>query len=233
MIKDTHFFKANALGNDFILIQTPNLDWIDSEFILKINNRQLNIGCNQVLAIDPDYNVKIWNEDGSEAKLCGNGLRCLAKLIGKPHVIFHTNLSGDVELKLLTDDFVSMQIKYPVSIKEEQDHYLVDVGNLNKVFFVENNQKIDIKTYQNTLFNYSFLSKNDDKWSIRTIESSSYQETLACGSAALASAYVLNHIKEPDLTVWYKLGPIEHYKNEAHLTQKGKVKIVAKIQFYS
>ncbi|WP_342262206.1 hypothetical protein [Alphaproteobacteria bacterium endosymbiont of Tiliacea citrago] len=227
------YFKANALGNNFILIQTNHLDKINSNFILKINNYYSGIGANQVLAIDLENNVKIWDEDGSEARLCGNGLRCLAKLLNKPEVVFHTRLAGDVFLKNINDDLVSLQITQKPQLSFDKDHYLVNVGNLNKIFFVQDNLSIDINSYANNTYNYSFISNKENKWHIRTIESCTKQETYACGSAALASAFVLKYLNHKDLTLNYKLGAISHLFENNNLIQIGPAKIIAEILLFN
>lgn len=229
-ISSTKFFKAHALGNDFILVKTDDLNKINSEITLKINDRFQGIGCNQLLVVDPQNNVKIWDEDGSIATLCGNGLRCLAKLLNKPSTTLHTD-SGPVHLFNLDNGHVSMQIEKEPIIQKFDDHYLVNIGNLNKIYFVENNSAIDIESYKNKKFNYSFISRIDNKWSIRTMEYSTEYETYACGSASLASAYALKTAGYDDLCLHYRLGYINHHLVGNTIIQTGPATIVAEIKF--
>ncbi len=86
------FTKMHGLGNDFILI-----DGIKSPEVLKLNDRQFaslskklcqrrfSVGADQVLLLCPaeeaDFRMRIFNADGSEVQMCGNGIRCLAKYI--------------------------------------------------------------------------------------------------------------------------------------------------------
>jgi len=84
------FFKACALGNDFIIIweQEEKLKTVKDLGALSktIADRRLGIGCDQVIFVSPadkddQFNVLFFNQDGSEAKSCGNGSRCVAKLL--------------------------------------------------------------------------------------------------------------------------------------------------------
>lgn len=84
------FTKMHGLGNDFILIDCINqavsykLSAI-SELSKRICNRRFGIGADQILLLYPsknaDFRMRIFNADGSEVEMCGNGIRCLAKYI--------------------------------------------------------------------------------------------------------------------------------------------------------
>lgn len=80
------FTKMHGLGNDFAVInalQQPVT--IDPTLITALANRHTGIGFDQLLIIesadDADFFCRIYNADGSEAEQCGNGLRCVARLI--------------------------------------------------------------------------------------------------------------------------------------------------------
>jgi len=77
-------------GNDFILIDCASAKFkIKSEKLKllsqKLCNRRFGIGADQLLLLYPsdkaDFKMKIFNSDGSEVEMCGNGIRCLAKYI--------------------------------------------------------------------------------------------------------------------------------------------------------
>ncbi len=80
------FTKMHGLGNDFILIDSRhlNLDTL-SELSKKLCERRFGIGADQMLLLfesnHADFRMRIFNADGSEAEMCGNGIRCLAKYI--------------------------------------------------------------------------------------------------------------------------------------------------------
>ncbi len=82
------FVKMHGLGNDFIIIdsRTEPLDGIDlSQLAIKLCDRHYGIGADGVLIAGPsdkaDVNMRVLNPDGSEAEMCGNGIRCFAKYI--------------------------------------------------------------------------------------------------------------------------------------------------------
>ncbi len=80
-----NFTKVQGAGNDFILVEASeiNLDW--SRMAVAMCDRHFGIGADGLLVLLPshlaDFQMHIFNADGSEAEACGNGLRCLAKYV--------------------------------------------------------------------------------------------------------------------------------------------------------
>lgn len=78
------FWKYHGLGNDFILLDGHDggLE-IDAEWCRRMCDRHFGIGADGVLYLLPgqgsDITMRIINADGSEAEMCGNGIRCIAK----------------------------------------------------------------------------------------------------------------------------------------------------------
>ncbi|MEQ1354076.1 MAG: diaminopimelate epimerase [Candidatus Acidiferrum sp.] len=81
-----NFIKFHGFGNDYIVIDTkqfPNLSGL-GEFALRICNRHYGAGADGIAVVGPapdqaaDFQVRIFNPDGSEAALSGNGTRCAA-----------------------------------------------------------------------------------------------------------------------------------------------------------
>jgi diaminopimelate epimerase len=82
------FSKYQGLGNDFILIDNRHTAQpiITPEQAIKMCDRHFGIGADGVIFALPgkegsEYNMRIYNSDGSEPEMCGNGIRCLAKFI--------------------------------------------------------------------------------------------------------------------------------------------------------
>jgi diaminopimelate epimerase len=78
------FWKYHGLGNDFIVVE--NFDQSvskDPEFVRRMCNRHTGIGADGILYIEKDCmcdaRMVVLNSDGSEAEMCGNGIRCVAK----------------------------------------------------------------------------------------------------------------------------------------------------------
>src|SRR5262245_49431370 len=76
------FVKTQALGNDFILIENSVAVPTDySEFARRICDRYCGVGGDGLILWKPDgdvFQIRIFNQDGSEAESSGNGLRCTA-----------------------------------------------------------------------------------------------------------------------------------------------------------
>jgi diaminopimelate epimerase len=81
----THFTKLHGNGNDFILIDEYEGEIIPekSDFAAKYCERRFGIGADGVLYLGSsdkaDISMRIFNSDGTEAEMCGNGIRCLVK----------------------------------------------------------------------------------------------------------------------------------------------------------
>ncbi|OKY54711.1 diaminopimelate epimerase [Megasphaera cerevisiae] len=80
------FVKMHGLGNDFVFFedkQGVNTDF--SELAVKMCDRHTGIGADGIIVIVPsekaDVRMRIINADGSEAEMCGNGIRCFAKYV--------------------------------------------------------------------------------------------------------------------------------------------------------
>lgn len=79
------FTKLQATGNDFVLIDARNMrqDW--AKLALDMCHRHFGIGADGIILLLPssaaDFEMRIINSDGSEAQVCGNGLRCFAKYV--------------------------------------------------------------------------------------------------------------------------------------------------------
>ena len=82
-----HFAKLHGNGNDFILIDEYDGELVKeaerSPFAVKYCDRRFGIGADGILYLGisdkADISMRIFNADGSEAEMCGNGIRCLVK----------------------------------------------------------------------------------------------------------------------------------------------------------
>jgi diaminopimelate epimerase len=80
-----NFTKLQGAGNDFILVETSDRqrDW--SQVARAICDRHFGVGGDGLLLVLPsdvaDFQMCVFNPDGSRAEACGNGLRCLAKYV--------------------------------------------------------------------------------------------------------------------------------------------------------
>ncbi len=109
-MKNITFEKYQGNGNDFIVIDSRGNDlyknYDTNKFldIKKICNRQFGIGADGVIFIEqPDENnyakMIIFNSDGSEAQMCGNGIRCLVEYLHVNDSIKNKNIEYKIETK--------------------------------------------------------------------------------------------------------------------------------------
>ena len=108
------FTKMEGIGNDYIYIDNRDhfFDY-DPVFITKISDRHMGIGANGLIALENsdkyDFKMRMFNADGSEGQMCGNGIRCLAKfaydnkLTDKTHLEFET-MAGKRIVDLILED---------------------------------------------------------------------------------------------------------------------------------
>lgn len=84
--KNLHFVKMQGAGNDCIIIDLMKSKPLNPQRLArKICNRRFGVGADQLLLLGKsrkaDFKMQIFNADGSEAEMCGNGIRCLARYI--------------------------------------------------------------------------------------------------------------------------------------------------------
>ncbi|MGE5403997.1 MAG: diaminopimelate epimerase, partial [Candidatus Saccharibacteria bacterium] len=93
------FTKMHGLGNDFIIIEDtePIKAGQYSSMAIKLCNRYFGIGADGLIIIgrDPqtDIYMRIFNSDGSEPEMCGNGIRCVAKYAYESGLVQHSPIS--------------------------------------------------------------------------------------------------------------------------------------------
>ena len=80
------FTKWQGCGNDFVLFDCRQEDAIDfSALARKVCDRHYGVGADGILVVLPsncaDFRMRIFNTDGSEAEMCGNGIRCFARYL--------------------------------------------------------------------------------------------------------------------------------------------------------
>lgn len=108
-----NFTKMHGLGNDYVYVNCFREKVENTaELAKKISDRHFGIGSDGLILIKPsaraDFAMEIYNADGSEAKMCGNGIRCLGKYVYEYGLTKKTNLtvetrSGIRKLTLQTE----------------------------------------------------------------------------------------------------------------------------------
>lgn len=108
------FTKMHGLGNDFVVIDNSKYQHIFTTSQIKfICDRKIGIGCDQLLVIEQlhdheiaDFEYKIYNQDGSLAKQCGNGARCITRYIAD-HYRIQSPIRFKTETQVITGTIIS------------------------------------------------------------------------------------------------------------------------------
>lgn len=116
------FSKMQGTGNDFIVINCINqyFNYNLGNFSNFLCNRNFGIGADGVIYVfrsnQADFKMRIFNKDGSEAEMCGNGIRVLGKFLYEKDITTKTNLrietlAGIKEITLLTENKTVISVK--------------------------------------------------------------------------------------------------------------------------
>jgi diaminopimelate epimerase len=120
------FTKMHGLGNDFIVFDVPDAAGAPSGAeVRRLSDRRTGIGFDQALVLEPprragtDVHYRVFNADGSEVEQCGNGARCIARLVAsRRHASLERPLvmdspGGVVHAKLRPDGLVAVAMGVP------------------------------------------------------------------------------------------------------------------------
>lgn len=249
------FFKMHAQGNDYIYFDFINkpLPKIDlSKLAIKFSKRNFSIGSDGIVLIlnsnTCDCKMRMFNVDGSEAKMCGSALRCvsyyLSQEFGKHEVTVETlagNKTGLIKDK--KEKLVTIDLGVPEFIQDDEitinNHAgsLISVGNPHFVTFIktlsDNIAKYQGHIIDNPAFfpdgiNVEFVKKiSESEIEIKVWERGS-GATLACGTGACAASFC--GIKKSILTSPIKVqmpgGSVTVELKESNIFLTGKVEHV-------
>lgn len=218
------FTKAVATGNDFIIVdnRAGGLKEISS-LAKEVCDRKRGIGADGLLVIEvskkADFKMRIFNPDGSEAEMCGNGSRCIALYAATEKIV-----SGDMTIDTLAGilkasvkkDIVKVRLTEPKNIKwnmclmiDKCPYKLnfVNTGVPHVIHFVSDIDKVDVKNIGSHIRHHGEFSPEGtnadfvevagkNKIKIRTYERGVEDETLACGTGAVASAVISAEVEK-------------------------------------
>lgn len=137
------FWKMQGLGNDYIVFDNRDekiKDTEASELSLRLCKRRLSVGADGVLFASnstvADVKMRIFNADGSEAEMCGNGIRCFAKYcyengIARKSELFVETLAGKKRALLTVENglVISVMVDMGVPLLERSKIPMFGQGN--------------------------------------------------------------------------------------------------------
>lgn len=223
------FTKMCGTGNDFIMIDNREGLLKDGlpELAKRLCTRPTSIGGDGLILVEPaqgaDFFMRVFNPDGTEPAMCGNGARCVAryaalKKIAQPEMTFDTiagQLTATVKgsrVKLRMTD--PKELKLDVQIADEKREIsadFVDTGVPHVVLFADDLEKVEVaelgrmiryhKLFSPAGTNVNFVSRGEhNRLAIRTYERGVEAETLACGTGSTAAAVIAGlrgYVKSP------------------------------------
>lgn len=219
-MKNAQFSKLSGTGNDFIVIDNRRKVIANpKKFALAVCDRKRSVGADGVLLVEKskktDYKMRIINSDGSEAEMCGNGIRCIGlftfvkKIAGKQQSV--ETLSGLKTVTILdaAKGLVDVNMGQP---KDERTGLVIKTGgkslpgcfvNTGVPHTVVLNSSVDVyefgrqiryhKLFKPAGTNVNFVKvAGKNRIEVRTYERGVEAETDACGTGSTASAYITN-----------------------------------------
>jgi diaminopimelate epimerase len=224
MAKKITFHKIVGTGNDFVVIDNrKNLVADPCGFAITVCKRHTGIGADGVILLErskiADLKMRIINADGSEAEMCGNGMRCAAwaatKILKMNSQLTFETLAGTNETSV-TDDSVRVKLPDPTDFRdyaplEVKDgifyFYFVNTGVPHCVIFEDKLEEFPVfeigreiryhPHFQPAGANVNFVQIIDDQTiAVRTYERGVEKETQACGTGSTAAAIASVLIKK-------------------------------------
>jgi len=189
------------------------------EFVAKVCRRRFSAGADGLIFIEnsdiADFSWRFYNGDGSTAEMCGNGARCAARFAYRnniaPKKMSFETIAGIVKAEIVGDEeHVSLLMTDPFDFRmdlevvldgEPRDLFFVNTGVPHAVLFIDG-EDVPVKEwgreirfhdmFQPAGTNVNFVSRKKENGGllVRTYERGVEDETMACGTGAVASAII-------------------------------------------
>ena len=249
------FCKMQGIGNDFVVIDCTENEFQYSLEVLSqfLCDRHYGVGADGVILVDrseiADFKMKIFNSDGSEAQMCGNGIRCLAKYVFEKQKTDKTEfaietLAGVKKVKLEVENQTVISVKvnmgepeienlqYIIEIENKQYKvHSISMGNPHAVCFVKDVEDFEVEKIGPVLENYKYFPHKTNVEFVEIVDDKNIKlrvwergvgETNACGTGACAGTMIA--IKEKltgnDVTVNLKGGNLQiHYDKNENIIE--------------
>lgn len=226
------FQKWHGIGNDFVLLDArggaPAIDF--AALAVAMCHRRLGIGADGLLLLlsAEGYHaeMRMWNPDGAEAEMCGNGVRCAGRIVGAARLGQPCSLltgAGRVHTTLREDGQVAVDMGAArwdgVSTRPLLDASLgfgglrgtaVSMGNPHLVIFVDDAKSVPLDEWGPRLERHEAFPERTNVHFVQVITRSHLRQrtwergagmTLACGTGACASVAAAVRLKLLDESV--------------------------------
>jgi diaminopimelate epimerase len=200
------FYKAHGLGNDFIIF--PKKIELTKEEIIKLCRIHYGVGADGVVILNRlnnnEYEMEIYNQDGSKALTCGNALRCVGKLINHLEGVnkITVKTSSDINEIEVTNKGVITYFRLPSYLEPKSitindlEFHLCEIGNYHAIARSSNLSSFNFEPYAKVLQkNYPYNIEAYQVISPSIIKARFYEygvfETNSCTSGSVALFYHL------------------------------------------
>ena len=224
MKKDLEFTKMEGAGNDFILVDDRRGALKKPADIAKrLCDRKRSVGSDGLIVLgrsrSADIRMRIFNSDGSEADMCGNGVRCLARFANDRKVarqrLSIESGAGIIQAEVKKNGIVKVRLSDPKDLDldfsiaaagRHFDAHFINTGVPHTVIPVEDVRKADVQKWGEAVrYHARFAPRGTNanfiqflgpgRIAARTYERGVEGETLSCGTGSAASALVAAAVK--------------------------------------
>lgn len=206
------FYKYQATGNDFVMIDNRDQQFLkDEKIIEQLCDRRFGVGGDGLILLENhdhlDFTMVYYNSDGKISSMCGNGGRSIVAFahfldLFEDKVKFEA-IDGVHEAQI-NNGIVKLKMSDVINISKDAENYVLNTGSPHFVKFVDNlehykvyeegNKIRNLPTYIEEGINVNFVEQlGEDSIYVRTYERGVENETYSCGTGVTAAALcVLN-----------------------------------------
>ena len=202
------FYKYQATGNDFIIIDNRNQDInLTEENIRFLCDRHFGIGSDGLILLEnsqeADFAMQFFNPDGSGGMMCGNGGRSIVRFafdLGIIKISCSFIAPDGLHFAEINAENIKLKMVIPTLFQEFEDGYYINTGTSHFVSFENSVENINLLEKGRALryderfspyngCNVNFVEETSlNNIKIRTYERGVEDETLACGTGICAAA---------------------------------------------
>ncbi|MDD5677407.1 MAG: diaminopimelate epimerase [Kiritimatiellae bacterium] len=222
-MKKQCFWKMHGAGNDFILMddRAAHFPCADLALIRRLCDRHAGIGSEGLLLVQPstrgNFRMRFFNPDGTEAGMCGNGARCIARLahdLGAAPVNMHIETAAGLLAAEVLPDSVRLHLPSPVDCRRHQTlelnkqavrYHAINTGVPHAVVETQALDRMDVcgigaamrhhAAFAPRGTNVDFMTiTGPHALHVRTYERGVEDETPACGTGITACALIAGRL---------------------------------------